>query len=172
MGTCDSPLNPGKTGRKVLWCLFFFLLLLGTSEQMFEQTKLFSQKWIHLSAVHLLWQWILKVLGRVLRVFPYSYCTSAPYSGKDAHLDWAGPLAAGKGQSKGPAVQGMLYSGLLAPILTDPVTVTILSKLLLVSHTFCSLILTSGSFQPRENSLQVLVLNPMPTITLSEFPKL
>lgn len=61
----------------------FFLLLLGTQEQMFDQIKLFSQKKrISLSAVHLPWQWILKVLESVTRVFPVhplcSCYTSAP----------------------------------------------------------------------------------------------
>lgn len=88
-------------------------------------------------------------------------------SGKDAQLSWAGGSAAEKGR-----LRGMLYWGLLAPTVTDPITVTILSKLLFVSHLFFSLILSSGFFQPREKSLQVPVLNPITTVTLSVFPKL
>lgn len=103
VGASGSPLNSRKTCRKRLWCLLgFFLLLLGTQEQMFDQIKLFSQKKrIRFSAIHLPWQWILKVLETVTRVFPVhplcSCYTSAPLLRKGCASAWSRVRSSWKG---------------------------------------------------------------------------
>lgn len=83
---------------------------------------------------------------------------AAPCSGQDVQLNWAEPWDR---SDKGCAS------------LTDPGTATLPNtKLTFTSHIFCSLILSSGSFQPREISLQVPALNSLSTVTLSVFPEL
>lgn len=69
-------------------------------------------------------------------------------------------------------VVGQEWRGLCPPV-TDPVPVTLPNTTLaFTSRIFCSLISSSGSFQPREISLQVPALNPLTRVTLSVFPEL
>lgn len=114
--------------------------------------KVFSQEKITgLSAAQLPWQGIWEAAGRAARVFPGAQGGTGTWTE----------------QSSGTGVTRAV------PPITDPVTVTLPNtKLTFTSHIFCSLILSSGSFHPREISLQVPALNPLTTVTLSVFPEL
>lgn len=171
-GGSNCALNSRRTCRKGLWGLFFFilflfLLLIETQEQM----KAFSQsKRRNPSAVDLPWQWILKALEELSGSSGWASLQLLPlhhHPGKDVHLNWAGGLAAEKRQREEGCRTGHCLprvSLTLSPSLSS-------ANCYLFATVFCSLILSSGSFQPRENSLQVPVLNPLTTVTLSVFSK-
>lgn len=112
VGACDGPLNPSKTGRKVLWWI-----LVSFSYCYWELGGKYLSIWncsAKSESIPLQFTFSGSEFWRYLEEFSgYSLTAIAPLylcSGKDAHLGWAGPLAAGKGQSKGAAVQGMLLA--------------------------------------------------------------
>lgn len=123
----------------------------------FDQMKVFSQeKRTRLSAAHLPWQGIWEAAGRAVRVFLVQVLPGAQ-----------GRTSTWTEQSGGTGVTRAV------PPCHWPIMVTLPNtKLAFTSHSFCSLISSSGSFQPGEISLQVPALNPLTTVTLSVFPEL